>query len=733
MEIIHLFKALLRRKWIVLLCVLVAVATAFLLTRNERKEYRSTTQVFTGFTVNDEVKMSEDRFNLPQIEVKFNNVIENFNSPKVLSLVSYDLMLHDLTEQTPFKSLSRDDQKNSILVKNINRVNAARLLTEKLEKLHPLNANIEAENQLLNYIKLYRYDVESLKRNLQVQRVPRTDYINISFISENPDLSAFVVNTIVTKFETYYNDSRKQRSDTSISNLDSLVRQKKVELDNKIAAKTEFMSTKGILDVNMEGSSKLQQISSIESQLADEKSKSKDLNYRVKQLTLFINEAKAKKPTNAVSISTADNELYLALKTQYNSQYREYIRTGSADAALKKSLEDIKKKIRLLEPSGADLDVTISDAASDDLVQKRMDADAQLKATVTKIGLLQNMLGQLQGNFNGMASKGAGLEQLEREIQLSSAEYTKAKEKLNAALNISEAGSSTFKQTLYGQPALQPEPTHRSMKLALSAVCAFVLSSLIIILLEFIDTSIKTPSQFQKITKLRLLGAINHASINSNLLRSVGKARADEKDRNDTFRELLRKVRYEIEHSGKKVFLFTSTEPRQGKTTLIQALAYSLSLMKKKVLIIDTNFCNNDLTAMLHARPVLEAINIERGKFRPEDVTEYISPTEVPGVDLIGCSGGNYTPSEILPVNHLLNHLDGLSGMYDFIFMEGAPLNDFTDTKELIHYADGVIGIFSASAKISATDNESIRFLKQHDHKFLGAVLNKVKPYHLDV
>ena len=38
--------------------------------------------------------------------------------------------------------------------------------------------------------------------------------------------------------------------------------------------------------------------------------------------------------------------------------------------------------------------------------------------------------------------------------------------------------------------------------------------------------------------------------------------------------------------------------------------------------------------------------------------------------------------------------------MYDYIFMEGAPLNGYSDSKELVQYADGVIAIFSATSEI---------------------------------
>ncbi len=68
------------------------------------------------------------------------------------------------------------------------------------------------------------------------------------------------------------------------------------------------------------------------------------------------------------------------------------------------------------------------------------------------------------------------------------------------------------------------------------------------------------------------------------------------------FIENLRKLRYEIEHSGKHVILFTSTKPQEGKTTMVEALAYTFSRSRKKILLIDANFSNNNLTRDFSAK-----------------------------------------------------------------------------------------------------------------------------------
>ncbi len=737
MELLYFFKILYRKKWLILGCTLVAFLTTFLLTMNQGKQYKSVAQLSTGFTMSEEMRLSDERFNSAQIDVKFSNVIENINSVKVLQLLSFKLMLHDLTEKKPFKILD-EKQKESSDYKNVNREQAVVIYKEKLAAMQMLDPAIPEEEQLINLGNLYGYTVDWLHDNLNVDRLERSDYIYITFISENPELSAFVVNNVITQFDRYYSQDKRARSDSSLIGLDSLVQQKKRILDEIIAAKSKYMSSQGILDVGIEGSSKLQQISSFESQLAEEKGNQQNLAFRVQQLTNLINEANTKgiKSVANDKIISPDNNEYVSLKKQYNDLYREYVQKGSNDSAIKKRLDQLSESMRKLSLS---TDVEVSEVTGtnksitlDELIQRKLDSEGLLKASIAKSNALQSRLNELNGGLTGMAAKGAGIDRFDREIQIASSEYTSAKDKLNLVSNLSE-GSSSFKQTLYGQPAITPEPSRRWLIVALAAVATFILSSMVIFLLEYFDQSIKTPSQFQRLTYLPLLGSVNFIKMNGDILGTVNHSNDNDTNRENTFRELLRKLRYEIENSGKKIVLFTSTESGQGKTTLIQALAYSLSLGKKSVLIIDTNFCNNDLSKSFSAKPMLEKFSVNGKPFDIEDIKELITKSEVEGVDMIGCGEGDYTPSEILPKNHLLNHLHELLKVYDFIFLEGAPLNDYTDTKELINYSEGVVAVFSSESSLSPSDKESIKFLRENKEKFIGAILNKVPEENLNL
>jgi len=734
-----------RRKWIILICVVVSLLTAFIFTRNIQKSYKSTAQLSTRFTISDQ---PNGAVNYIQSEFKFGNVIEQIASPNVVSLVSYHLLLHDLQSPQPFTTLK---PKQQLEASKVDKQSTILRLSAHLDSISVLSPTVESDRQIMDLLNLYGYNIDAISSQLKVDRFQKTDYINIEYKSANAGLSAFVVNTLCDEFRRFYSQTERQHTDASVTALDTLVKQKKAILDQKQNAKEQFMAANKLVDVNLEGSSKLAQISVFESQLIEENGLLRNETYRLKQLDDLIRTAKSKGlsvvedpgvgGSKPVAGTTTANSEFIRLRKQYNDLNNEYIQKGSNDPDMKKRLDNLSQSMSRLNISDAS-DVPASGGGGggqavtslNDLTQKRIDAAAQVEASNNKIASIEAKLAQLRSGLTGMASKGANLDQFDKDIQLASAEYTSAKDQLNVAINAQQS-QPDFRQTLMAEPALRPESSKRMLIIILAGMGTFFIAALVIIFIEFFDQSIRTPSQFQRLTGMRLLGSVNRINLKGqeNVLNKIAKYDEEEEHRSSTFLELLRKLRYELEASNKKIFLFTSTDPQQGKTALVQALAYILSLGKKRVLIIDTNFCNNDLTKNINASPVLEKYDLNGQAFNKGEFRKLVTPTSVARVDIVGCQGGDYTPSEILPKNHLLNHLGQLKEEYDYILLEGAPLNEYTDTKELENYVDGIIAVFSADKTLAAIDKDSIKFLQDNKAKFLGAILNKVDEFNLEL
>ncbi|HJT74747.1 MAG TPA: hypothetical protein VJ720_12025, partial [Chitinophaga sp.] len=512
--------------------------------------------------------------------------------------------------------------------------------------------------------------------------------------------------------------------------FDELVKQKKAELDNKVEALRAYKASEGLLNVEVASGNELDLIKQYEKGLTDERGNYNSISSSLQS----VNQRLAAASTGKVVYGNNNAEI-LDLRKQIADANEDLAQKGGEDEAINTKLKNLRSQLQKKLSNAAT--GTQTAVTKEQLQQEKSELEARLRASDLNMKNLQSRIGALRGSVGSYANKEANVSSLQQEVTMAQEEYNKLKEKLNAAQDNQTTPDFNFKQILTGQPAFKPESSKRVIIMGMAGISTFLLTSFIVLLLEFLDGSLKSPSVFERHLDLKLISSVNHADLNKYQILEVLQRTAvpdkRNKQRQNTFRELLRKLRFELEKSGKKSFLITSTESRQGKTTLTQAIAYSLSLSNKNVLVIDTNFCNNDLTMQMEARPLLETFSVPADQISIDKVKEIVTTYPVPGVEVVGCKGGDYTPSEILPKNNLLNYIPFLTGYYDFILLEGAPLNDYTDSKELAQYVDGVVAIFSSKLALTQIDRESVQFFESLGDKFIGAVLNNVEEEYLEL
>ncbi|MFL5773959.1 MAG: GumC family protein [Flavisolibacter sp.] len=722
MDFIYLLRVLLKRKWIIIGATLLAAGLAYFFTLDESKKYLSSAQISTGYAIKEIISINPD-FDPYAAETKFNTTIVQFVSDPVLSLLSYKLILHDLDSTTPFRVLT-DAQKKSDAYRQINISEAKKVFKNKFDSMTMLTSYKPEERKLLEFLHLYGYDLKSIAKNLNVYRLQRTDFVQIDKLSENPELSAFIVNNLFTEFLRYTTTINRVATTESIDTLKSVMERKKLDVDFKNA----LLSKYGIVEEGITVSAATN-AGDLRTEMQNEKSKRNQKAAELRRVNQkLFNLSSGVKENPQVN----NDELMQAQEAAANA------RIAWTNDPNDKTKEETYKRLNTLylnlrkQASTSVPEVKIGDS-KEDLLDKKADLESEIQGYDASIGSFQSQINQLEADVSTLSSRGQTVETLKRERDQANKEYLDAKTKYNNAIDIGGSSTTNFRQTVYGQPAIEPEPSKRLMMIAMAGGAAFVTTLLIIIFLTYLDTSIKTPVIFSKNVNLKLISLVNFMDLkNKNLIDIVANKNQQESiiDRSkfNAFRESIRKLRYEVESTGKKVFLFTSTKKGQGKTTLIQALAYSMSLSKKKILIIDTNFCNPDLTAQLHADPILEKIIPYKanGTTLVDQVKKFSKEIGAGTVYAIGSEGGDYTPSEILPRENLLHHLQALTAEFDYIFLEGPPLNDFSDSKELAQYVDGVIAVFSATHIIKQIDKQSISFFRELNGKFCGSILNMV-------
>ncbi|MEO6315103.1 MAG: AAA family ATPase [Chitinophagaceae bacterium] len=730
MDLMFFINALLRKKWVIIICTVAGLCAALLFTFTKKNMYLSAATYSTGFTMKQQVKMTTDEgLNIFEIDQRFKNVIETFKSPVVICMLSYDLMLHDLTSKMPYTTLT-EKEKSKKEYTQVNLEKAKQILQQKKASKEILKAYDQEENKVYQLIQLYQYDNEAILDELTVDRVTGTDYLNIIYKSQNPEMSAFVVNTIGKEFISFFTSIMSTRTEESTGRLDTLAAKKRKEIEDKTKQLADYKKSFNSPNINDRSTAAMEMAKDQQSQLSTEQSKLNGLNADLRS----VNQNLENLGGIAENAPSNNNEL-VELQRKNRELAAELQKKGGVDAAIEAQMNENQNKINKLQPSSSNnSDRNDKRKRREELLSQKIKIHNDIEAQNITIASLQSNL----RNYNAQSSTGAGAEVIaegiQKEIERLNNEYTLMTGQLQNALNVTVAPEINFKQTLVGQPAIKPERSGRKVIIGVGAIAALMVSSLWIIIMDFLDQSVRAPSIFNKVVNLKLLSIVNKIDLKNVAIADYFTINESTRaDKEFVYVENLRKLRYEIEASGKKIILFTSTKPGEGKTTIIEALASSFSLTKKKVLLIDTNFSNNSLTEKFDAKPMLDQFSLNGESNAMEKLAGITNRTNIPNVDIIGCSESLFSPDEVLVKNNLLENLHRISSRYDYILMEGASLNFHADTKELLKYADAVIAVFSAKSVIRQTDKDSIRFLKNQKDKMIGAVLNEVEEDNVDM
>src|SRR5690606_22218328 len=453
MDIAVLFRVLLERKWILILIPLVAAVVTFAVMSNMPNEYKSKAQISTGFTINNDIVQLDGNYNAREAEVKFGNLMETMKSPILIGMLSYRMLLHDLTADYPFKRIEQE-KLNSLrsspnnYVGGLTKQELVNLLEAKLDSITLLTSYKENEKEVIQLLRFYGYDYDAVLRNLQIKRANYSDYINIEYTSVNPELSAFATNTLVEEIIRYNNQMSSARLDRSLEYYTRLVQQKREELDEKSEALKTFKASNQVINFNAENEANVSQIANLEIRKQEEERNVYRLRLAIENLSRRLNE------TGGASGGVSNNARLIEVREEINKLNRQL--RDSNDPSLQNRIDSLRAiQIELAGASTA-FSQDGQRITRSDLLEEREQLRIELAVAERSLGSIQTTLNLLKGNTTGLASKEATIAGLQREVDLAAQEYLEAQEKYNIARNTSQGSISSIKQVLFGQPAVKP-------------------------------------------------------------------------------------------------------------------------------------------------------------------------------------------------------------------------------------------------------------------------------------
>ncbi|MEO9003591.1 MAG: polysaccharide biosynthesis tyrosine autokinase [Ginsengibacter sp.] len=231
------------------------------------------------------------------------------------------------------------------------------------------------------------------------------------------------------------------------------------------------------------------------------------------------------------------------------------------------------------------------------------------------------------------------------------------------------ADSRVIDQAESGDAPVSPRP--KLIYLA-ALFAAFVLGIAIIYLKDVFTRTIQVRSDIEKYTDIPVLGEVVYDRSRNPIVITEGKRSFIA----EQFRQLRTSLAYMGVDEVHKKIMITSSISGEGKSFIAVNLGMSLSLMAKKVILIELDLRKPKLSEQFNISRHIGLSNYLIGKATIEEI---IKPTGSQNLSLIPSGAIPPNPSELISNGRLLDLMEYLDGHFDYILIDTAPVNPVTD------------------------------------------------------
>ena len=571
--------------------------------------------------------------------------------------------------------------------------------------------------------------LSSFRGNLKVALSPNSHIIKVSFRSPDKDLTANVVNTLMS---TYTENNFKSRFDSTMQASDWLSKQL-VDLQMKVETSQEklvrYQKEHEILGIDEKQNittAKLDELNKALTQAESERM-DKESVYRLVQAG------------DADTIASAASALDAAGAGNQSGGLLESLRTKEAD--LKIQAAELSTQFGPSYPKLAQLENQLKEIDAQLLAETRKVGGkirGQYMAALQRENMLHDALEKQKQEANKLNESAIEYSLLKRDLDTNRQLYEGLLEKLKEAGVSAGLRSNNFRIVDVARVPTAPVEPNIPRNLAFAFMLGLTSGVGLAFLLEGLDSTVRTTEQAQMISGLPPLGMIPLGSRTAReganpkrLVIATSKEAVElitqvrpQSQMAESYRALRTSLLLSNLGAPPKVIMVTSALPQEGKTTTSINCAVVLAQKGIRVLLIDADLRRPSIHKTLGMGPRSGLSNVLTGSATLQQAITR-SPT-LPNLDVLPAGTPPPNPAELLASSNMRDVLQELRGQYDHIVVDTPPTLSVTDAVVLSPRADAIVLVIRSGQTTKQALRRSRDILMQVNAKVSGVLLNAV-------
>ena len=544
-----------------------------------------------------------------------------------------------------------------------------------------------------------------LTNNFNVKNIPRSDVLELSFVSNNPKISQLALVSIIDSYQRYEIDSKIQITNYANQKITERLKELVTQMDVAQKKLSDYKKEQNLVDTGNVKELKIKEIQSISERILEAKK-----NYQEQQNDLL-----------SIKVADGDIDALLAIKD---------LRSRDEISNIKASLTANESNIQSLSLIYTDKHPKITQAKdlNDNLITQLKDIlDENIQQKAFELSNLDNFIKLSEDDLQKatdelriIEEKEAGMLKFSREVESSRKLYESFLQRVketNEAQNLQISKLKVIETPNLPSVPFSPKPNR-------NFVLAFLISFLSVYGLlyyrEMNSSVIKSPEAIDSlnIPQVGILPRVEKLKRGFHILQMFVE------DGASSFSEAIRSSRATIESKFEKnkSYMVTSSNPSEGKTTYAFNLALSLE-KSNKVLFIEADIRRPSVLNGFYQfdKEILGLGEIISGSAQLNDAIFKVPGTEL---DIITSGEKRFDMSDIVTKDQIKKFLDVLKMEYDYVIVDSPPVQPVSDTLILTQASDYNLFVIRSEETRTVSFMSSIKKIQNVGAKINGIVIN---------
>lgn len=555
--------------------------------------------------------------------------------------------------------------------------------------------------------------INNVLSGLQLAPIGRSRVIEISYVSGNPRTSEQIVNAIAEQYIVDQLEAKLEATRAATSWLSTRVDELRIRVQNAEeaveGARSELSEVAGqTLEVTQ------QQLEALNGSLATARAEVSRVQALFDRLRIAVDEGR---DLGAITEFRASSLIqgYRTEETELLSQRVALAATLPEDhpalVRLDQQVQDVRRNaqaeaLRIVSAAQSDLEAAVDQESSLTDEVRRLEQKALLQSR-----------NQVQ------------LRQLDREADASRVLYENFLARLQETSEQEDLQEADARILSPAEQPLFAQGQAKRRTLMMAVILGGISGIGLVILLDRLNNTFRSPQQLEEMAGEALLGVL--PTIGSNIKRMEVLKHLRENP-SSSMAESIRNLRTSILFSNidtpPKVIMFTSTVPREGKSTTSMLTALTSRQMGKSAIIVDCDLRLPALARILDNEEkgpgllaVLEgAASVEEAIFKDPDT----------GLDVLMTRRserqGSVNAADVLSSKRFETLIETLSELYDLVILDTPPVLVVADARIISKLADAVVYAVRWDATPRGAVLEGLKELRSIDAPIAGMVMTLV-------